>query len=334
MKLINTVLIGDARDKLSVIPDKIANMCVTSPPYYQLRDYGAENQIGMENTPESFINNLVDVFRQVKRILKDDGTLWINIGDTYYGGNTQPGGGSHNGKHIKSGTPPKKQKVNGLKPKDLIGIPWMLAFALRADGWYLRQDIIWSKPNPMPESVIDRCTKSHEYIFMLSKSPKYYYDSFAIRTPMKESSVSRLAQNIDGQKGSSRVPGKTNGTMKAVGGDKQRGHGRRHAGFNGRWDALTKEQQCSLGANKRSVWNIATKPFKEAHFATFPQELIVDCIKAGCPEEGIILDPFFGAGTTGLVARKLNRNFIGCELNAGYVDISQSRMNKELGLFK
>lgn len=329
----NTIHNIDCLAGLRLLPDCSVNMCVTSPPYFGLRDYGVDGQIGLEDTPETFIARLVDVFREVRRVMKDDGTLWVNIGDSY--ANDGKWGGASSGKNIPSQHGFVRRKVRtGLKPKDLIGIPWMLAFALRADGWYLRQDIIWSKPNPMPESVQDRCTKAHEYIFMLSKSPRYYYDAQSIRTPAAQSSIARWNQDIESQKGSDRVPGKANGTMKAVGApkpDKQRGHGRRHAGFNDRWDSMSAEEQRAGGANKRSVWQVATKPFSEAHFATFPEDLIVPCIKAGCPSNGLVLDPFMGAGTTALVARKLGRNYIGYELNPEYIAIAERRLHSQLG---
>jgi len=200
----------------------------------------------------------------------------------------------------------------------------MVAFALRDAGWYLRQDVVWNKPNPMPESVTDRCTKAHEYVFILSKSRRYYYDHLAIKIPLKDLSLKRLSQDVDGQAGSTRVPGKTNGSMKFR--DKQRGHGRRHVGFNDRWDQMTKEQQQANGANKRSVWTIATRPFKEAHFATFPEELPQTCIRAGSRKGDLVLDPFMGAGTTALVALKEGRQFLGIELNPEYVEIAERRI--------
>jgi DNA modification methylase len=255
------------------------------------------------------------VFEEVRRVLKKNGTLWIVLGDTYaaYYGDKYGKANSFSRSRDNTGqAPPSKKsfdfKNSNIKPKDLIGIPWMIAFSLRDAGWYLRQDIIWSKSNPMPESVTDRCTKSHEYIFLMSKSPKYYYGQDAIRQPLKEQSVARLEQDIAAQEGSDRVPGKTNGKMKAVG------------SVNGM-------------ANKKSVWTVSTKPFKEAHFATFPEDLIVDCIKAGCPPGGTILDPFMGAGTTALVAAKLNRHYIGFELNAKYIKICNKRLAAELGMF-
>ena len=355
---INEIIHGNCLGVLKTLPDRSVDCCVTSPPYFGLRDYGTDEQIGLEETPELFVAKMVEVFTEVKRVLKDDGTLWLNLGDSYasQGGRqveqTVRGNidfvnaGQNNG---LSRTAPK-----GLKPKDLIGIPWMVAFALRSSGWYLRQDIIWHKPNPMPESVTDRCTKAHEYIFLLSKSGKYYYDQEAIKTKVVDATVQRMMQKIEKQKGSDRVPGKTNGTMKAVGpgrvprkgvdtnGGNQASssgipamalNGNGVTGHSGYFD---KDGNLIGGglANKKSVWTVTTKPFSEAHFATFPKDLIVDCIKAGCPENGIVLDPFMGAGTTALVARKLNRNFLGIELNEQYIKIANKRLNSELGMFR
>lgn len=338
---INKIYNVDCLVGLRQLRDRFVNTCVTSPPYWGLRDYGVDGQYGLEASPEEFISQQVEVFREVRRVLVDEGTLWLNIGDSYahngaaYGSEKSTLVGRRQGTEMGIARR-KVKKGEGLKPKDLVGIPWMLAFALRADGWYLRDCIIWSKPNPMPESVTDRTTKAHEYIFLLSKQPKYYYDHKAIREPAAVSSIKRWEQNIEAQAGSMRVPGKTNGTMKAVGApkrDKQRGHSQRHAGFNERWDQMSTAEQMSYGANKRSVWTIATRPFKEAHFATFPEELPATCIKAGCPEGGIVLDPYMGAGTTALVARKLQRNFLGFELNSEYVAIAERRLRNELGMF-
>lgn len=376
MMELNKIYQGNCLEVLKTFEDNSIDCGVSSPPYYGLRDYGTEEQIGLEETPELYVSKLVEVFTEVKRVLKDEGTLWLNLGDSYAGG----GGNSGHTKNTKnlgrntssygstSGIKINRGKRNSsrwgggnipatgtLKPKDLIGIPWMVAFALRSSGWYLRQDIIWHKPNPMPESVTDRCTKSHEYIFLLSKSAKYYYDTDSIRTEVKDSTVQRMMQQIESQKGSERVPGKTNVNMKAVGpgrnpapqdnrGGNQasasgikayshRGTGdKKLTGHSGNFDS---EGNLIGGgmANKKSVWTVTTKPFSEAHFATFPQDLIVDCIKAGCPENGIVLDPFNGAGTTSLVARKLNRNFIGIELNADYIKIAQKRLRNQLGMF-
>ena len=271
-------------------------------------------QLGAEKTPEEYVENMVAVFREVRRILRDDGTVWLNLGDSY----ARNGGGVESKMNTihKMGVGQKAtylaggmQTINkvpfGLKSKDLVGIPWRVAFALQADGWYLRQDIIWSKPNPMPESVTDRCTKSHEYIFLLSKNPKYYYDQESVKEPVAENTMSRLSQkNLMNQNGSTRVPGKTNGNMKAVGNTETR--------------------------NRRSVWTITTKPFRGAHFATYPKDLIEPCVLAGCPVGGTVFDPFTGSGTTAIVAMNHGRNFIGTELNPEYIKIAESRIADEV----
>ena len=322
-----------------------AQMCVTSPPYFGLRDYGHPGQIGLEQTPEEYIANMVEVFRCVRDVLADDGTLWLNIGDSYAGSWGNAGGhnrGNGTQWEITVGSIVKDQEyrngsfvppaANGypelrVKKKDLIGIPWMLAFALRADGWYLRQDIIWHKPNPMPESVRDRCTKAHEYIFLLSKSERYYYDAEAIAQPLAESSKQRLAQpNLPNQKGSDRVPGKTNGPMKAVGprfggnkyGDDDREESRTKSGNE--WTGGTGK------ANRRSVWTVATRPYKGAHFATFPPALIEPCILAGSRPGDVVLDPFMGSGTTAAVSVQHGRRYIGCELNEDYWPLQKERI--------
>lgn len=353
--MINKIILGDNRITLKDVPDGIANTCVTSPPYFGLRDYGNDGQIGLEETPEQFVEQLVQVFREVKRILKDDGTLWLNLGDSYAGGAGRWGvkdgisgfQGTNKGS-ISQIEVAKKWKHDVIKPKDLIGIPWMLAFALRADGWYLRQDIIWHKPNPMPESVTDRCTKSHEYIFLLSKSKQYYYDAEAIQEPcvwdtggLTEKRVARAEENHkampttikNGIRPKKKRPqtfgGKKSKIAEENGGDPRRGH---RSYENSQWSNVWESEKPTR--NKRSVWTIATRPFKEAHFATFPEELIIDCIKAGCPEGGLVLDPFGGAGTTAIVARKLNRNYLLCELNQKYIDITEKRIFKEIGIFK
>jgi DNA modification methylase len=326
------IINSDVLEGLATLADGSVNCCVTSPPYWGLRDYGMDGQIGLEDTPEAFVARLVEVFRDVRRVLADDGTCWVNLGDSYNNFRVgQCGQSLHD--HEERSKPVKRRRGSvGLKEKDLVGIPWMFAFAARADGWYLRRDIIWSKPNPMPESVTDRCTSAHEYVFMLTKSARYFYDADAIKEPAAQSSVARWAQNIEGQAVSDRANGgaKTNGPMKAVGG-KQRGHKRRHNGFNDRWDGMTKAEQQSLGANKRSVWTVATQPFSEAHFATFPPALIEPMIKAGCPVGGTVLDPFGGAGTTGLVADRLQRNAILIELNPEYAAIADRRINGDRG---
>lgn len=354
----NTVLQGDSLEVLKTLPNKSIDCCVTSPPYYGLRDYGTakwvggdpncphrrinkfsprtitghhqdelignvgdaiyktvcplcgavreDKQIGLEETPERYIEKLVSVFREVRRVLKDEGTFWLNIGDTYnvssYRKDEKSSGNGKQGTNKGSyENVVERPRATNCKPKDLIGIPWMLAFALRADGWYLRQDIIWQKPNPMPESVKDRCTKSHEYIFLLSKKPKYYFDHEAIQ----EDSVCKD--------------------------DKRFGEGRIE--YDGkRTDAgveNTKAQQSFVTINekrnKRDVWSVSTQAVKEAHFATFPEKLIEPCILAGCPVGGVVLDPFFGSGTTGRVASRLNRQYLGIELNPDYIDIANKR---------
>lgn len=324
---------GDALSVMRTLPDTSVNCIVTSPPYFGLRDYGHNGQLGQESTPQEYVLKLVEIFREARRVLRDDGTLWLNLGDSYAGswGARGRGGNTNSPRpdlEEKHGTQaPNRNGYSpwGVKPKDLIGIPWRVAFALQDDGWYLRQDIIWHKPNPMPESVRDRCTKAHEYLFMLSKSPRYYFDADAIKEPMSVSSVSRLSQpNLKNQNGSDRVPGKTNGNMKAVG--KIRGHSRRHAGFNDRWDVMTKAEQCSGYRNKRSVWSVATRPYKGPHFATFPPALVEPCILAGSPRGGVVLDPFAGSGTTGAVALSHRRQAVLIELNPDYGPLILERL--------
>jgi len=299
--------VGDCLEVMRTLDAESVQTCVTSPPYFGLRDYGMAGQIGLEPTPDEFVVALVARLREVRRVLRDDGTLWLNLGDSYAssgrGGNpTEETSGLQGGQSSQRASVSRQQKPPaGLKSKDLIGIPWRVAFALQADGWYLRQDIIWHKPNPMPESVRDRCTKSHEYIFLLSKSPRYYFDADAIAEPLAASSIARLSQaNLDNQQGSDRVPGKTNGTMKAVSNGETR--------------------------NKRSVWTVATMPFKEAHFATFPEALIEPCILAGSRAGDLVLDPFMGAGTTAVVCERLDRRWVGCELNPEYAAIAEARI--------
>lgn len=352
MGWLNRCHFGDCLETMRRMPDGIAQTCVTSPPYFGLRDYGHAGQIGLEPTPAEFVAKLVEVFREVRRVLKDDGTLWLNLGDSYAGswGAQGRSGGNTDGKHsynksISAGQieahPRKTHHTgsialgSGLKAKDLMGIPWRVAFALQEDGWYLRQDIIWHKPNPMPESVTDRCTKAHEYIFLLSKSPIYYFDQGAISEASAESTISRLAQDVEGQAGSDRVPGKTNGPMKAVGRrnsfarttkDSAGEHGQK-AQFREDREPVAYEGR----RNKRSVWTVSTKPYKGAHFATFPTELIEPCVLASAPAGGVVLDPFFGSGTTGQVAQNLGRAFIGCELNPAYEALQAERL-RQMGL--
>ena len=282
-----------------------AQTCVTSPPYYGLRDYGHEGQIGLEETPEEYIKAMVEVFRCVWDVLEDNGTLWLNIGDSYY--NYRPGKGqalvkqtvANNDQDLPQTCARRGNKLDGLKEKDLIGIPWMMAFALRADGWYLRQDIIWHKPNPMPESVQDRCTKAHEYIFLMSKSQKYHYDHEAIKDPVKQDWGTR--DRTDGKyhnEGSGLQP---------------------HSGLEKTYEM----------ANKRSVWTVNTKPYAGAHFAVFPSDLIEPCILAGAPIGGIVLDPFMGSGTTAQVAQDLGRKYLGCELNIDYKPLQDNRLAQQ-----
>ena len=301
----NTILYGDCRDTLKQF-DEQARTCVTSPPYYGLRNYGnEENQIGQENTPEEFIDQLVNVFKEVRNVLTDDGTLWVNLGDSYY--NYRPGKGQSYPKQSVSKTNQdlptqcnkRGNKLDGLKEKDLIGIPWMFAFAMRSDGWYLRQDIIWHKPNPMPESVKDRCTKSHEYIFLLSKNKKYYYDNEAIKEPVKKDWGTR-----------DRTKGKYHNSGSGLS---------PHSGLSKSYDRK----------NKRDVWSITNKPYKGSHFAVFPPDLITPCILAGSEKGDIILDPFMGSGTTAMVAKQLGRDYIGCELHEEYGNLIDQRVPVE-----
>ena len=372
------IKIGDCRKVLQSLADKSVNCCVTSPPYWGLRDYqtgtweggdpncphmrttkiskdtvtghktmheqgnvvgdaiyrskcpkcGAirkDSQLGLEETPLEFVNNLVQVFREVRRVLRDDGTLWLNLGDSYYNYRAD-------GKQVKQtvastrqdfpeSSPHRANRIDGLKQKDLIGIPWRVAFALQDDGWYLRQDIIWHKPNPMPESVKDRCTKSHEYIFLFSKNKNYYYDNDAIREPHtweeKKPRPSGMARN--GAKYREKV--------------KYGGGGSGLLGHSGSYKADGSPLNHPLGKNKRSVWTVTTKPYKEAHFAVFPTELIEPCIKAGCPKNGTVLDPFGGSGTTGLVADRLGRDATIIELNKNYISIASDRVKNDAPLF-
>lgn len=289
------ILQGDCLDVLKTLPDESVDCCITSPPYYGLRDYGVDGQIGLEETPEEYVNRLVTVFHEVKRVLKEDGTLWLNIGDSYAGNCSRTSTGRAGMGLEREGIYSRKD----AKSKDLIGIPWMLAFALRADGWYLRQDIIWAKPNPMPESVKDRCTKSHEYLFLLSKSQKYYFDYEAIQ----EDSLCKD--------------------------DPRNGEGR--IAYDGkRTEGTDKHAQQSFVTvndkrNKRDVWMIPVQPTKEAHFATYPEALVEPCLLAGSRPGGVVLDPFFGSGTTGRVAMRHGRDYIGIELNPEYIEIAKKR---------
>jgi DNA modification methylase len=310
---VDKIEFGDCRETMRRWAEQgvKAQTCVTSPPYYGLRDYGHDGQIGLEETPEDYIKAMVEVFRCVWDVLADDGTLWLNIGDSYFGAgysnNKNTGGTSREDggkpKHITAGA--------GLKPKDLIGIPWMLAFALRADGWYLRQDIIWHKPNPMPESVQDRCTKAHEYIFLLTKSAKYYFNSVAIQEPLSDSYKN---DKRHGSKSLEHVPQKD-----------YKGQGVMVQTPTQLHDSMF-TKPIAEGRNKRSVWTVTTKPYKGAHFATFPSDLITPCILAGAPAGGIVLDPFMGSGTTAAVAIANGRDYLGCELNLAYKELQDARI--------
>jgi DNA modification methylase len=312
------ILQGDALDVLRTLDDESVNCCVTSPPYWGLRDYGIDGQLGLERTPKEYVEKLVEVFREVRRVLRGDGTVWLNLGDCYYSGDR---GGYRNDSHRWENCPmqskakgshmevisPNRLPQEGLKDKDLCGIPWRVAFALQADGWYLRSDIIWSKPNPMPESVTDRPTKAHEYIFLLAKSARYYYDQDAIRED-----YARLWDKTNG------------GTWAHVERFPEGSKGGHHSG----------EYPMPIhgGPNKRSVWQIATRSYPAAHFATFPPKLIEPCILAGCPIDGTVLDPFAGAGTTGLVSLRLNRKFLGIELSEAYVRMATDRILEDAPL--
>lgn len=307
------ILVGDVRERLLEIPDGSVRTCVTSPPYFGLRDYGHDGQIGLEQTPEAYVAELVEVFREVRRVLADDGTLWLNLGDSYWGGkgaSNQAWSSTHTDRktimgaqhHIagKGETRPTDRRHPTIKPKDLIGIPWRVAFALQQDGWHLRSDIIWHKPNPMPESVRDRPTKAHEYLFLLSKSPRYYYDHEAV----KELATGRETFFRSHER-----------LVKS---------GRNDAGKHNDTPATTR--------NRRSVWSITTKPFRGAHFAVMPEGLVEPCVLAGSQPGDIVLDPFTGSGTVAVVALRHDRGFIGTELNFEYAALAKDRIEKDAPL--
>lgn len=313
---IDTIICGDCLEVLSTLPDGSVNCCITSPPYWGLRDYGVEGQFGLEKTPEEYVGKMVAVFREVRRVLKDDGTLWLNLGDSYANQKSGDTYSGFNDRYFGRETDGGKQSqtvanadigklsFSGLKPKDLCGIPWRVAFALQADGWYLRQDIIWHKPNPMPESVTDRCTKSHEYVFLIAKSQKYFYDNKVIAETSK-----CWGSDKRSDMGNIRYEGKRTGV---------------HSDDKAQQSFVTINEK----RNKRSVWVVTTQPFKEAHFATFPPDLITPMVLAGCPEGGVVLDPFMGSGTTAVVARSLGRHFVGIELNPEYQRMAMMRVGK------
>jgi DNA modification methylase len=295
-----TIIVGDVRTALQSVPDRSIQTCVTSPPYWGLRDYGTNDQIGLEETPDEYVDQMVQVFKEVWRVLKDDGTLWLNVGDSYAGNMSRA---SNNG---RAGYGTEREGVfnripDGLKAKDLVGIPWRLAFALQADGWYLRQDIIWAKPNPMPESVTDRCTKSHEYIFLMSKSRKYFYDHKSIKEPARDWGVRDRTDGKYHNEGTGLTP---------------------HSG-------LTKSYETK---NKRDVWYVPTKSYKGAHFAVMPEALVEPCILAGSSVGDTVLDPFMGSGTVGVVALRHGREFVGTELNPDYADLAASRISNDAPL--
>lgn len=372
------ILTGDALEQIKLLPDESVNCCVTSPPYWGLRDYGVSGQLGQEKTPEEYVAKMIEVFREVRRVLRSNGTLWLNLGDCY-ARNPKRGIKFEKKSSATYCVNRQAEELNrglgipdGCKEKDLVGIPWMVAFALRADGWYLRCDLIWHKPNPMPESVTDRPTKAHEYLFLLSKSARYYYDQESILEDVSPNTNRRLTQDVEAKIGSERANGgqKTNGNMKAVGrrswngSDFDSGKTGLMMDSRGGRKALP-ETQSKLGEyrdyqrklaaagsgiksnesssnavcrlvekrNKRSVWEVTTQGYTEAHFATFPPKLIEPCILAGCPEGGTVLDPFAGAGTTGLVATRLNRQFLGIELKPAYVEMAERRIREDAPLF-
>ena len=339
------ILQGDCREVLSTMPDESVNCIVTSPPYWGLRDYGHAGQLGLESTPQEYVEKLVAVFEEVRRVLRADGTLWLNLGDSYNAYNGGAGPSSSLSKGAQTNERPALPsgyglRFKGLKPKDLVGIPWRVAFALQQAGWYLRQDIIWSKPNPMPESVRDRCTKAHEYIFLLSKSERYYFDAAAIAEPTvlppdaacnrwdRDQSALAIPPGNNPQKRPTRTQGK-HSTQ-----DKQSsGHRIVENVARARAEGAGHDNPFGSTRNKRSVWTVTTQPFKEAHFATFPPALIEPCILAGCPEGGTVLDPFGGAGTTGLVADRMHRNAILIELNPEYAAMAEKRIRGDSPLF-
>lgn len=323
IEIMDKILFGDCLSILKQMPDNQIDCVITSPPYWGLRDYGAEGQIGLEKTPDEYIEKMVEIFRQIRRVLKPSGTCWLNLGDTYIGGKR---GFSASGRlyiSAKQATNagsiiPPMEIPDGMKSKDLCGIPWRVAVALQADGWWLRQDIIWHKPNPMPEGVKDRCVKSHEYIFLLTKSAKYFFDY---------QSIQEMAQ-YDGRKDTTKKSSKKY-TVKYM--PDKYGFKSPHNRQRERWPS--RGRNGILMRNRRSVWTVPTQPFPEAHFATFPEKLVEPCLLAGCPEGGIVLDPFIGSGTTAVVACRYGRHYLGIEVNSEYVKIAERRISKEKGNF-
>ena len=318
----------DAMTGVRGLPDESIRAVVTSPPYFRQRDYGCTGQWGQEETPEEYVAHLVELFGELRRVLKVDGTAWVVLGDSY----ASTGRGGQTGRQrYGQDYGPAPGLHEGIKRKDLLGMPWTVALALRQHGWYLRQDIIWYKKNPMPESVKDRCTRCHEYVFMFSKSERYYYDHLAIATPLSQSARLRMQQKLADQRGSNRAWGKANGPMKAAfTRGKQDGHGRRHEGFNERRDSV---QELPMVANRKSVWPIATAMSKEEHYASFPAAIPEICIKAASREGEVVLDPFAGTGTTLLQASILGRRYMGFDLNERYVAIARRRLKELEGIF-
>ena len=312
----DTIINRDALYALRELPEESVHCCVTSPPYYALRDYGLDMQIGREDTPEQYIDRLTEVFRELRRVLRSDGTLWLNIADTYCGtGNKGYHADPKNPKGRNGQQIARNNRVSGCKQKDLIGIPWLLAFALRADGWYLRSDIIWQKENPMPESVKDRCARCYEHIFLFSKSKKYFFDYKAISEPIAPATAERLKR---GMKGGNKYGKPVPGQPQPQSINRPREHG--------------EIKDCDINPlrNKRDVWKINTVPFKGGHYAAYPPKLVETCLLAGCPEGGIVLDPFMGSGTTGMVASQMGRHFIGIELNPAYTELAYKRIGGEI----
>ena len=329
------IIEGDALSSLRGLADESVQTCITSPPYWGLRDYGSDGQLGLEATPDEYVANLVVVFREVRRVLRDDGTLWLNLGDSYASG----GSGGYSEKSTLAGftnpetkgrvmnaEPIQRRAPAGMKPKDLVGIPWLVAFALRADGWYLRSDIIWAKPNPMPESVTARPTKAHEYLFLLTKGPRYFYDADAIRDPA----------TYEGPNGTQLLPYAQGFGRRTPEQEAERRVKRRTVrpgiDTNGGGQGNGAMSYPAHSRNKRSVWTVATQPFPGAHFATFPPKLIEPCVLAGSAEGDTVLDPFAGAGTTGLVTLRHNREFIGIELNPDYAQMARDRIHDDAPL--
>ena len=305
----DTIFCGDALDVLRTLPDNFVHCCITSPPYYALRDYGVDGQIGREDTPAQYVARLTEVFSEVRRVLRPNGTLWLNIADTYCGTGSK-------GDHLDPKNPSGRngqgvslaQRVENVKAKDMIGIPWMLAFALRDTGWYLRSDIIWQKANPMPESCKDRPSRCYEHVFLLTKSRSYYYDAAAIAEPVAESTPMRMRRKFGKNKYSAGIPGQA------------------HQHLNDYRPNGYAEEDIPLLRNKRDVWQINSVPYKGAHFAAYPPKLVETCLLAGCPQDGIVLDPFLGSGTTAAVAKQMGRHYIGIELNPDYCELAKQRI--------